>query len=233
MRCADMRISVIIVVKNGQKFLRAAIGSILRQTQQPYEIIVVDGHSTDRTASIARSYPNVTFVPQRGHGLATARNMGIDRASGELIAFLDHDDLWDPEKLAIQSAEISNGREIQYCYAYLRFISANFVADTVAPLGGYPGYRPGSHIGRTPGTLVVRKSLFREVGRFNSDYAIGCDAEWFLRAQDLGIPCSCIPKVLLFKRLHSTNLSRNISVNRREIFMIVKQSLDRRRRPNG
>src|SRR4051812_31179197 len=95
-------VSVIIAVKNGERFLRDCLESVLAQTFQPVEIIVIDGHSTDSTPAIARSFPQVRYLLQSAPGLSAAYNQGIQGASGELIAFISHDDLWTPDKLAIQ-----------------------------------------------------------------------------------------------------------------------------------
>src|SRR5689334_17955847 len=95
-------ISVIVAVRNGERFLRSCLESVVAQTFQPSEIIVVDGHSTDGTPDIARSFPQVCYVLQHEPGLSAAYNEGIHNACGGLIAFISHDDLWTPDKLAIQ-----------------------------------------------------------------------------------------------------------------------------------
>lgn len=95
-------ISAIVVVQNGERYLSSAIESIIDQTHQPDEIIVVDGYSKDNTAEVAKSYLQVSYIRQHGTGLANARNTGIEYARGELIAFLDHDDYWLPDKLKVQ-----------------------------------------------------------------------------------------------------------------------------------
>lgn len=84
-------------------------------------------------------------------------------------------------------------------------------------------------VGRTPGTLVARKSLFQQIGSFNSSFIIGCDVEWFARAKDLNIAAAYVPQTLLYKRVHDSNLSANSKTNRQEVLKLIKQSLDRRR----
>jgi hypothetical protein len=92
-------VSVIIAVRNGERFLRLAIESVLAQTYRPFEIVVIDGHSDDQTAAIAGSFPEARVVPQAGRGVADAYNLGIESAKADFIAFLSHDDLWTPDKL--------------------------------------------------------------------------------------------------------------------------------------
>lgn len=215
-------VSVIIPVYNGEKYLAEAIESVLAQTQKPDEMIVVDSESQDNTEKIARSYRQVYYIRDSGRGLANARNMGIDVCQGELIAFLDHDDRWTPNKLKVQIDHLINNPKIQYVNALVKLF-----LEPGCNLR--PGYTRKSlnrvMVGRTPGTLVARKSLFDRIGRFSTDFVIGCDVEWFTRAKDNNIPMAIIPDVLLYKRLHNTNLSGNVQVNRQELFTIVKQSI--------
>lgn len=97
-------ISVVIPVYNGQAFVAQAIESVLAQTWPRVELIVVNDGSTDRSAEvIARYADRLVLVEQENQGVAAARNAGIQRAQGDLVALLDQDDWWRPEKLARQA----------------------------------------------------------------------------------------------------------------------------------
>ena len=94
-------VSCIIPVFNGELYLREALESVFEQTYRTTEVVVVDDGSTDETPNIAASFQSrVTYIRQDNQGPATARNTAIRAARGEFIAFLDCDDLWEPEKLA-------------------------------------------------------------------------------------------------------------------------------------
>jgi glycosyltransferase involved in cell wall biosynthesis len=96
-------VSVIIPVYNGQRFLGDAIRSALAQTYPATECIVVDDGSNDGSAAVARSFgPRVRVLSKENGGVASARNAGVLAASGELVAFLDADDYWLPDKLEVQ-----------------------------------------------------------------------------------------------------------------------------------
>lgn len=123
-------VSVIMAVKNGERFLAEAIESVLSQTYEPYEIIVVDGQSTDRTEKIAKSYKPVRYIRQTGKGVADAYNVGIDAARGEFVAFLSHDDLWAPNKLSVQVDYLIGQPEIQYTVAKAKFFFGGRIFDT-------------------------------------------------------------------------------------------------------
>lgn len=95
--------SVVIPTYNQPFFLREALDSVLAQTFKDVEIIVVDDGSTDGTGELLKQYGDrIRLTTQENQGIGCARNRGMDEARGRFIAFLDHDDLWHPEKLGIQ-----------------------------------------------------------------------------------------------------------------------------------
>ncbi len=101
-----MKISVVIPTYNSAKFIAATIESVFRQTVSPDEILVLDDGSKDDTVSILNSFrPRVTVFQQVNRGVAAARNELCKRAGGDLIAFLDHDDIWHPSYLEVQSRQ--------------------------------------------------------------------------------------------------------------------------------
>jgi teichuronic acid biosynthesis glycosyltransferase TuaG len=95
-------VSVVIPAYNAEAFLARAIRSVEAQSFQDFEIVVVDDGSSDRTAEILHDFPGVRFIRQPHLGAAAARNRALEEATGELVAFLDADDEWLPEKLARQ-----------------------------------------------------------------------------------------------------------------------------------
>ncbi len=95
-------VSVVMAVKNAERYLAEALDSVVRQSFSDYEIVVVDGRSTDDSRRIASSYPGVRVIEQEGPGFAQAWNVGIDASRGAFIAILDSDDTWPAHKLARQ-----------------------------------------------------------------------------------------------------------------------------------
>ena len=99
------RVSVVITTFNQAPYISEAVEGALRQTFRSREILVVDDGSTDDTATTLAPYrSSITYIRQPNRGVAEARNTGVRHARGELVAFLDGDDLWHPEKLEIQVA---------------------------------------------------------------------------------------------------------------------------------
>jgi GT2 family glycosyltransferase len=110
------KVSVIIPTYNRAQLLQEAVASALKQTSPVHEIIIVDDGSTDETAKVVSSMPSpVCYIHQQNSGLSAARNRGAAIATGEYLAFLDSDDLWEPEKLEIQLAVLQSYNDIRWC----------------------------------------------------------------------------------------------------------------------
>ncbi|MCB0696067.1 MAG: glycosyltransferase family 2 protein [Chitinophagaceae bacterium] len=110
-----MNISVVIPAYNAAGCIEHAILSCKQQTLQPYEIIVVDDHSTDDTLEIVKQFSGITIISLPvNSGPSAARNRGWDAAKGDIIAFLDSDDTWTSDKLEIISKVFTEHKEIQY-----------------------------------------------------------------------------------------------------------------------
>src|SRR5947209_14232957 len=95
-------VSVIVPTFNRANYLPESLDSILRQTYPDYEIIVIDDGSSDETSTEMRRYPQVRYFEQTHAGIGAARNNGVQQAQGHFLAFLDSDDLWPADKLAMQ-----------------------------------------------------------------------------------------------------------------------------------
>jgi glycosyltransferase involved in cell wall biosynthesis len=219
-------VSAVLIVRDGERFLERALESVRAQSYRPLEIIVVDGGSTDGTVALARARDDVRLVFQQGTGIAEAYNTGIDAAQGEFIAFLSYDDLWHPEKLALQVAFMQAHPEVRYTVGMLRYF---LEPGCELPRGIRPKLLEGEHVGRVMETLVARRTLFQEVGAFDPAFRIANDVDWFARVHDLGVPGAVLPEVLLHKRVHDANTSSNETVNTAELLAVLGRSVGRRR----
>jgi glycosyltransferase involved in cell wall biosynthesis len=224
-------ISCIVPVFNGERYLTEALESILKQTYRPLEIIVVDDGSTDGTRALVASYGDqVRYLWQPNSGPATARNQGLSAASGEFVAFLDADDLWHPEKLERQLSRFEARPELDVCVTHvqnfwipeLRQEEAHFHSHRFSqPLPGY-----------CTQALLARRAFFDTAGLFRNQLRAVDDTDWFLRAAEQGAVMECMPNVLVYRRLHHTNLSRT-PLAYSVLLEVVKASLDRRRGKDG
>lgn len=226
-------VTIIIPVFNYGHFLAAAIDSVMTQSYRPIEVIVVDDGSTDNTADIARSYPDVQYVYQPNQGVAVARNTGISKARGKFIAFLDADDTWLPDKLKIQIRHLIENPGLGYNICKIRNFTepgVNLDPKTVRSL------QEIEQIGLA--TIVTTKDIFARIGGFDPRYQVGEDFDWFTRAKDAGITMAILPDILLNRRIHDKNLSiQNLQAQHALRLQILKESIERRRKkkagPNG
>jgi glycosyltransferase involved in cell wall biosynthesis len=220
-------ISCIVPAYNAERFLKAALDSILGQTYSPLEVIVVDDGSTDGTAGVVRGYGGrVRSLRQANAGHASARNAGVRAARGELVAFLDADDLWHREKLERQELRFRARPELGLCFTLVRNFRDAESGGDAAPredaAQAVPGY--------SSVTLLARRGLFGTVGIFDPELRHGNDRDWFLRAADARVPMELLREVLVYRRLHEHNRSSSMaSASRSEYLRILKASLDRRR----
>jgi len=219
-------VSVIIPVYNGERYLAETIESVLNQIYQQIEVIVVDDGSTDKSVNIAQSYKEVRYIYQANQGVAVARNVGITEAHGEFIAFLDQDDLWTPNKLSVQVNYLLKNVNITYTLCKMRLF---LEPGTDIPFWLKKDYLSQDIPGYLVGALLVRKSVFEEIGYFEPSYKYGNDVDWFGRTYDAGIPMTILPEVFLYKRIHSANESHKVQAITSELLQVLRSSINRKR----
>jgi glycosyltransferase involved in cell wall biosynthesis len=166
-------ISVIIPSYNRAEFVVDAVKSALGQTYSPLEVIVVDDGSTDETKKrLEPSLNRIRYVHQLNRGVAAARNTGIEAAKGELIAFLDADDLWSPEKLLRQVKVIEDRQEVGLVHSNIYYFGTDVPQDCVTKDGMtvYEGDCYAQLFLRnriTTSSVMVRRECLEKVGLFD------------------------------------------------------------------
>ncbi len=219
-------VSIILAVRNGERFLADAIRSVLAQDYPAYELLVVDGHSTDRTAEVAREFPEARFLPQPGRGLPAALNFGLTCARGDWVALLEHDDMWTPAKLRIQVPFMLARPELQFTLTHARFF---LEPGCVWPPGYNPDWLKKPQFGAILSTFIARKSAFSQVGEFDQRLKFSADMDWLARAKDMRIPMAYLEDTLLLKRVHDGNATSQTRLNNFELLQVIKRKLDRTR----
>ncbi len=220
-------VSIVIPAYNVAHYLDEALESARAQTYRAFEIIVVDDGSTDETAQVAQSGGDVRYLKQERQGCGLARNTGVEMARGELLAFLDADDLWAPNKLEKQVAfytSLPHTPRPTVIYSHVRqFFSPELDAASRANIR-LPDHDQPAHL---PGALLLTLADFWEIGPYVS--MLGDSIDWHLRAIDAGAQIHVLPDVLLFRRIHTTNMSRTQAADKQQYVRSLKASLDRRR----
>jgi glycosyltransferase involved in cell wall biosynthesis len=216
------RISVVMPVKNGEKYLSRALESIVRQTRPVDEILVIDGHSDDGSVAIAKSFPGVTVVQQKEVGIPSAYNQGIKTSRGEIVAFLSNDDVWLERKIELQAGFLESHPEIDFVTCKARFFQVGEIAE-----GFRAEWADQDLTAHTLETLVARKTVFSRIGLFNEEYAVAEDIDWFARAIDARIKTHVVDKVLLHKMYHGKNASTSDPKNSAFLLKAIRQKLKR------
>jgi hypothetical protein len=218
-------VTVIMPVFNGAAFLPDAIRNVLAQNYPSVEIIVVDDGSTEDIAAALREVPvDVRLFRQGNGGAASARNRGIRDASGDIIAFLDVDDLWPQSNLptlveqliAHPEADLVRGRAQVTRYT------------TGADPGEYLG-NPAETFPHYIGAGLYRRRAFETVGLFDADLRYGEDTDWFTRAAERRLVVHSVEEVTLYVRRHGGNMTRGKSLLELNQLRLFKKILDRRR----
>ena len=185
------RVSVIIPAYNVERYIDASMQSVLQQTHSDFELIVIDDGSTDGTAARAACHldPRVRVVTQANRGLVGARNGGIRAARGELLAFLDADDLWQPTKLARHVAHLDARPQVGVSYC-----ASAFIDDDAVPLGYYQrpqllDVQPRDVFLRNPvgngSAPVIRAAALRQIAFVGADALIEYFDESFRQSEDI------------------------------------------------
>ena len=221
-------VSVIVPVRDGARFLGAALESIFAQTHPALDVVVVDDGSQDATGDVARAFPAARYVARPASGLAATRNAGLAEARGELISFLDHDDLWPAHKTAAQVAALAADPGAAFAVAHLE----NFLEPGCArPEWLKPDALGVPQLAYSTGTLLARRSMFDVLGTFDTSYTVGDDTDWFARAQAAGMRAVVLPEVLLRRRVHDRNhTTETLGECAPTVMRLLKAKLDRARR---
>jgi glycosyltransferase involved in cell wall biosynthesis len=229
METSSFLVSAIIPVYNGEAFLAEAVETIRQQNYHPLEIIIVDDGSTDNTERIARGFnKEVIYVRQENSGPPAARNRGIKMAKGDLIGFLDVDDLWSENKLGLQVTLLKDASSVEIVVGYTQILMLKGAVD------GESSFRKWSDpvLTMNVGSALFKISVFDKVGLFDETQRYCDDWDWFMRARELNVPILIHKEVTHYYRRHERNMTNQGKLGNHYFIGMLKKSLDRRRQNN-
>ncbi len=220
-------ISVVIPSFNTSPYIGEAIQSVLDQSLRPSEVIVVDDGSTDDTVDVAAAFGDpVRVFPQPHRGPAASRNFGVAQAQGDLLAFLDSDDLWTTDKLEKQVETLQRDGELQGVFGLVRqFYTPGLEVSEAQRQKLEATVETGYHAG----ALLICRDAFDSVGPFDETFKLGEFIDWYARAQDIRLKLITLREVLMLRRIHNTNTGLLQLGKRSDYAKMIKKILDRRK----
>jgi glycosyltransferase involved in cell wall biosynthesis len=211
--------SVILCVRDGERFLKEALDSVARQRIEDLEMIVVDDGSKDNSARIARCHPaRPIVVSQDAFGINGALNQGIRTSSGRFLTFVDCDDIWPEGRLAAMLTAIEQDETIDIVFG--KVINTD---ENLRELG------PPA-LARIAGCLLVRREAALKIGEFRTDIAHAAIVDWMSRAVKLGLRGYALDEVVLLRRIHGGNMGIGDRPQARtDLLRVVRDHLERTR----
>ena len=180
-----MKISVVIPTFNRISLVARAIDSVLKQSLNPYEIIVVDDGSDDGTSEmIQNKYKSIKLIQQQNNGVSVARNKGIEHAEGDWIGLLDSDDEWTEKKLENQAYRLIKTPEYDFCHTNEIWIRNGVRVNQRKKHKKYGGYIFGKCLDIcriSPSSVLFRKNILDHVGWFDDQLPVCEDYDLWLR----------------------------------------------------
>jgi len=179
-----MQISVVIPTYNRYEVLKRALASVYAQTHKAKEVIVIDDGSTDNTSQIIKDFPDIKYFFQNNAGVSSARNLGIQKARCEWIAFLDSDDEWHRDKLQEHLELHLNNPELQMSYTdekWIRETREIKIPKKYRKFGGDIFKECLSHCIIAPSATLIHRDLLDRVGLFDESLEVCEDYDLWLR----------------------------------------------------
>ncbi len=214
-------VSVIIPTYNRDNLLIRSVKSILNQTNQDYEILIVDDASTDNTSEVIKPYLSEKikyFRLEKNSGQCKARNFAIDKASGTYIGFLDSDDEWLPEKIEKQMALFKNSNDPNLAAVYCGFIEKDEVSGITSVINrdNYSGDLYNRFLKgfcpSTPTMFLVKTEILKEVNGFDENLPTFVDLDLWLRIARRGYTFDFVDEPLIVKYEHlGPQIAKNLN----------------------
>lgn len=221
-------VSVIIPAYNAENSLSQTLESVMAQTFQDFEIIVVDDGSSDRTAEIAKSFgPSVYCLRKKNGGVAKARNAGIEQAAGRYLAFLDADDLWAPTKLEKQIALVEARPQVGLCFTAMYRVTPTLQVINEVPARDYPDFCEAlllyfCVVTGSCSSALLRRELVVETGGFDTRLSTCADWDYWLRLSRV-TEFASIPEPLVSYRVMPGSMSSNPTLVEQEVFAVLSK----------
>jgi glycosyltransferase involved in cell wall biosynthesis len=223
-------LSVVILAHGHASLLPGALDSVLDQGDPDLELIVVEHEPSDQVGEILDRHRDMPWrhLASGGNTPGAARNAGISAATGELLAFLDADDLWPPRRLAAGRSALESEPDLDAVFGRVRIFHDRSGAAITDPAEATQVAGP-PQTGRAITAAVFRRASLERVGPFSVETVLGSELEWIARAEDAGLRFGWLDDVLLLRRSHAENTTRTHRQEYGDYARALKRVIDRRR----
>ncbi len=224
------RVSVVMAAYNAEQFIAATLDSVAHQSFDDFEILVIDDGSIDSTAEVVRHFAATDWrcriITQENLGPSAARNNGVAGTSGEFIAFLDHDDLWQPDKIALQVALLDSRPEIDVaiCYSAVLDEDGCSLGWRLGGLADGNVYKEMIEWDMVSGgsVVMVRREKLNSVGVFDENLRYREDWDMWIRLSRCA-SFATVPRVLVGYTRRGQNSSREYERMSREGMIVLER----------
>lgn len=211
---SELGVTVVMPVYNGDRYLRAAIESVLAQEDCRFELIIVDDGSTDQTAKILQDYHSrIRYFYQENQGVSVARNLGIEQAKGRYVAFLDADDYFLPHKLSRQLEVFRSNPSLGLVHSgWQRIDASGNVILEVCPWKTCPTLELVTwlqHKPVLPSAMMFERQWLQRVGGFDPQLKAAEDVDLVLRLAIEHCQSQWLPQVTTAYRQHGQSAMGN------------------------
>jgi glycosyltransferase len=229
----SMKVSIITVTFNSEKYLEDCILSVRSQQYQNIEHIIIDGKSTDGTIAIIKQYQNgiAHWMSETDRGMYDAINKGIALATGDVVGILNSDDVLDNDQVILNIVHAMENQQTDAVYGDLEYVTQQDTRKVMRIWKGLPYNRKRFHIGWMPAhpTFYIRRSLIEQFGGYESHYFSAADYEFMARYLFRHrISAVYIPKMIVRMRVggaSNINLKQRLRANRRDYLAMKKNKI--------
>ncbi|MCB0402469.1 MAG: glycosyltransferase [Flavobacteriales bacterium] len=225
-------VSVIVPAYNASSFIEETLRSVLTQTHNSLELICINDGSTDSTLSLLRKMEaqddRITVIDKVNSGVCDTRNLGIIKANGEFIIFLDADDVWESRMLETCVAVFNSQTNVNAIYTKGQLINENtekldryIEAEQINGVEDILEWKK-NHVA-TPSCTIMRTAVIEQSGIWDTNLSTAADQDFFLRIAQ-HFPIHAINEVLFYYRVHGNNMHQNIALMEKDHLYVFKKA---------
>lgn len=224
----NILISIIIPVYNGEKYIADTIKSVIDQTYKNWELIIVDDGSTDNTADIVKQFNDsrISYIKKNNTGVSDTRNVGANLAKGEILCFLDADDVWLPQNLEKKLSKLTKEQDsiLVTSPMYLWDERTDYQNCKIIGKPTFDEWKEFRELRNIsiPSSVLMYKNYFLEAGMFDTKISTSADFDLVIRLRELG-KFTYVNEPLLLYRCHPSQMHNNIALYKHDMIYILKK----------